>query len=113
MYYTSFSVNSKYIIQTYSLSALFSFEYNVQIRFDNFFQIELRIERLQFGMLFEEELELCDRALQERLAEKKACKLLSATRVTEAKRALDAVQSRYETMLAEDKILDKNFKWVN
>ena len=61
-------------------------------------------------MLFEEELELCDRALQERLAEKKASKLLATARVTEAKRALDAVQSRYETMLAEDKILDKNFK---
>lgn len=64
-------------------------------------------------MLFEEELELCDRALQEQLAAKRAAKLLSASRVSEAKRALDAVQSRYETMLAEDKILDKSFKSVH
>ncbi len=74
--------------------------------------MELEMERLQWSMLWEEEFEVNEKALQKQLAEKRALKLQCAQRVADAKRLVDAFHSQYEMRLAEDKVLDKSFRFL-
>ncbi|XP_013386289.1 cilia- and flagella-associated protein 43 isoform X2 [Lingula anatina] len=74
------------------------------------YQEELKILRLQYSLLIEEELETRDKELCRLLEHKKMLKTLSAQTVAEARKHVDEFREKYDILVAEDKVIDKVFK---
>ncbi|XP_057306385.1 cilia- and flagella-associated protein 43-like [Hydractinia symbiolongicarpus] len=73
-------------------------------------QEELKIVRLNASILFEEELEARELELFNFLEIKKEEKQLSSLAVGDAKRDVEAFRDMYETLIADDRTLDKMFR---
>lgn len=74
------------------------------------YQEELKILRLRYSLLVEEELETREAELNGMLDHKKKMKVLAAQTVTETRKNVDAYREQYDILLAEDKVMDKAFK---
>ncbi|XP_062576681.1 cilia- and flagella-associated protein 43-like isoform X2 [Saccostrea cucullata] len=74
------------------------------------YQEELKILRLRYSLLVEEELETREKELNRLMEHKKAMKALTATAVMESKKHMDAFKEQYDILNAEDKVMDKAFK---
>ncbi|KAL4232016.1 Cilia- and flagella-associated protein 43 [Mactra antiquata] len=74
------------------------------------YQEELKILRLRYSLLVEEELETRESELNRLIEHKKHLKQLAAQSVIEARKNVDAYREQYDILLAEDKVMDKAFK---
>nr|KAG5714383.1 hypothetical protein BaRGS_018600 [Batillaria attramentaria] len=74
------------------------------------YQEELKIQRIRYTLLVEEELETRERELQHKLKHKTELKTLSGEAVLEARTNLEDFRNEYDILVAEDKVLDKAFK---
>ncbi|BFY97723.1 hypothetical protein BsWGS_00763 [Bradybaena similaris] len=74
------------------------------------FQEELKILRLRYAMLIQEEIETQEKDLTHALEHKKHLKQQSAEAVAEAKKSLEICRNEYDTLQAEDKYLERSFK---
>nr|XP_034327595.1 cilia- and flagella-associated protein 43 isoform X6 [Crassostrea gigas] len=74
------------------------------------YQEELKILRLRYSLLVEEEMETREKELNHLMEHKKAMKALTATAVMESKKHMDAFRGHYDDLNAEDKVMDKAFK---
>lgn len=74
------------------------------------YQEELKILRIRFSLLMEEELETREQALSNKLRHKSKLKALASEAVHEARSNLEDFRNEYDILVAEDKVLDKAFK---
>lgn len=74
------------------------------------YQEELKILRLRYNLLLEEELETRERDLNHLLEHKKNMKVITAQAMMESKKHVDAFREQYDILLAEDKVMDRSFK---
>ncbi|XP_022080756.1 cilia- and flagella-associated protein 43-like [Acanthaster planci] len=74
------------------------------------YQEELKILRLNRELLIEEELDAQEEELNRRLETKKALKAETVQAVMKAKRMVDSYRDTYDIRVAEDKVLEKNFR---
>lgn len=74
------------------------------------YQEELKILRLRYSLLVEEELETRESELNRLAEHKKHLKILAAQAVMETRKNVDAYREQYDILLAEDKVMDKAFK---
>ncbi|XP_048745697.2 cilia- and flagella-associated protein 43-like isoform X3 [Ostrea edulis] len=74
------------------------------------YQEELKILRLRYSLLVEEELETREKELNRLMEHKKTMKALTATALMESKKHMDAFKEQYDILNAEDKVMDKAFK---
>ena len=73
-------------------------------------QEELKIVRLAASILVDEELESGEIELLNKLERKKEEKQQSSLAVGDARRAVEQFKDSYETLIADDKTLDKMFR---
>ena len=73
-------------------------------------QEELKIVRLAASILFDEELESGEVELHNNLERKKEEKQKSSLSVGDARRAVEQFKDNYETLIADDRTLDKLFR---
>ncbi|XP_064629915.1 cilia- and flagella-associated protein 43-like isoform X2 [Lineus longissimus] len=74
------------------------------------YQEELKIVRLKYALLVEDELNTRERELVRLLEHKKECKVLAIEAFSEARKNVDNFRDGYDILLAEDKVMDKAFK---
>ncbi|XP_071090035.1 cilia- and flagella-associated protein 43-like isoform X1 [Haliotis cracherodii] len=74
------------------------------------YQEELKIQRLRFVLLKEEELEVSERELVRLQQHKKILKQLSSEAASESSKNLARFKDEYDILLAEDKVMDRSFK---
>ncbi|KAK3096042.1 hypothetical protein FSP39_022384 [Pinctada imbricata] len=74
------------------------------------YQEELKILRLRYSLLVEEEFETREKELNRLLEHKKELKALSAHAMMESRKNLDAFKEQYDILNAEDKVMDRSFK---
>ncbi|XP_077865529.1 LOW QUALITY PROTEIN: cilia- and flagella-associated protein 43-like [Saccoglossus kowalevskii] len=73
-------------------------------------QEELKIVRLQYSLLQEEELQTKEFELNRRLKSRQSKKNSTGTSVHTAKKESDSFRDTYDILVAEDKVLDKAFR---
>ncbi|XP_059155950.1 cilia- and flagella-associated protein 43-like [Physella acuta] len=74
------------------------------------YQEELKILRLRFTMLVQEELNTKEKDLLENLEHKKHLKQISFEALAETRKNMEQFRNDYEHLQAEDKYLDKSFR---
>ncbi|XP_078310806.1 cilia- and flagella-associated protein 43-like isoform X4 [Crassostrea virginica] len=74
------------------------------------YQEELKILRLRYSLLVEEEMETREKELNRLMEHKKSMKALTANALMESKKHVDAFKEQYDILNAEDKVMDKAFK---
>lgn len=74
------------------------------------YQEELKILRLRYAMLIQEEIEIRDKDLNQTLDHKRKLKQLAFEAVSESRKNYDNFRNAYELLQAEDKIIDKSFR---
>ncbi|XP_053407637.1 cilia- and flagella-associated protein 43-like isoform X4 [Mercenaria mercenaria] len=74
------------------------------------YQEELKILRLRYSLLVEEELETRESELNRLVEHKKHLKTLATQAVMETRKNVDNYREQYDILLAEDKVMDKAFK---
>ncbi|XP_033633066.1 cilia- and flagella-associated protein 43-like isoform X1 [Asterias rubens] len=74
------------------------------------YQEELKILRLNRELLIEEELDAQENELNRQLDSKRALKQETVQAVLKAKRVVDSYRDTYDIRVAEDKVLEKNFR---
>ncbi|XP_052225547.1 cilia- and flagella-associated protein 43-like isoform X5 [Dreissena polymorpha] len=74
------------------------------------YQEELKILRLRYSLLIEEELETRENELNRLLEHKTAMKAKAAQTLMETNKSVSAYRDTYDIYLAEDKVMDKQFK---
>ncbi|XP_067656775.1 cilia- and flagella-associated protein 43-like isoform X1 [Haliotis asinina] len=74
------------------------------------YQEELKIQRLRFTLLKEEELEVREKELVRLQQHKKKLKQLSSEAASESSKNLAKFKDEYDILLAEDKVMDRSFK---
>ncbi|CAL1546993.1 unnamed protein product [Lymnaea stagnalis] len=74
------------------------------------YQEELKIVRLRFAMLIQEEISTRDLDLHQTLEHKKHLKQISFEAMAEARKNLETFRNEYDHLQAEDKYLDKSFR---
>jgi hypothetical protein len=74
------------------------------------YEEELKILRLLWSLLIQEELVVKEAALQHKLEEGKSKKVQSASQLVEYKKQLETFRETYENLVQDDKAMDKAFK---
>ncbi|ESO90244.1 hypothetical protein LOTGIDRAFT_233795 [Lottia gigantea] len=74
------------------------------------YQEDLKINRLRYNLLLEEELEIQEHELNAKLEHKRVLKQLTTEAVNESKKNLEKFRDDYDRLLAEDKLMDKTFR---
>ncbi|XP_052771525.1 cilia- and flagella-associated protein 43-like isoform X3 [Mya arenaria] len=74
------------------------------------YQEELKILRLRYSLLVEEEMETQENELLRLFEQKKVNKQKATQTVQETRKSVDAFREQYDILLAEDKVMDKQFK---
>ncbi|KAK3771256.1 hypothetical protein RRG08_024335 [Elysia crispata] len=74
------------------------------------YQEELKIMRLRFAMLLQEEIEIREKDLLVSLKHKNQIKQLASEAVAETRKNVENFRSEYDNLQAEDKYLDKAFR---
>ncbi|XP_074642124.1 cilia- and flagella-associated protein 43-like isoform X2 [Tubulanus polymorphus] len=74
------------------------------------YQEELKMLRLRYVMLIEEQMEIREAELNRLLDKKKQEKVFAAQLVSETRKNVEGFREQYEILSAEDKVMDKNFK---
>jgi len=73
-------------------------------------QEELKILRLQWGLMFEQALETTEKQIVSKISHKKQLKQLAAEAYITARKNVDSFKEGYDILVAEDKVMDKGFK---
>ncbi|XP_072177751.1 cilia- and flagella-associated protein 43-like [Diadema setosum] len=89
------------------LMALFAKKVKTEIAL---FQEELKIQRLSRVLMIEDELDAREEELTRLLNVKKALKAKSVTSMAQAKKMVDQYRDTYDIRVAEDKVMEKNFR---
>ncbi|XP_041476459.1 cilia- and flagella-associated protein 43-like isoform X2 [Lytechinus variegatus] len=74
------------------------------------FQEELKILRLSRVLMVEDELDAREEELTRLLTSKKALKATSVTSMAQAKKQVEQYRDTYDIRVAEDKVMEKNFR---